>query len=93
MSRVGKAPVDIPSGVEVTLGDAEIRVKGPKGTLARPLHPAVEVVREENQLSVRPRDGVDGARAMYGTMRGSCGWRGIQRTGASGGNVPGGEIR
>ena len=37
MSRVGKAPVEIPSGVEVTLGDAEVRVKGPKGTLAQPL--------------------------------------------------------
>jgi large subunit ribosomal protein L6 len=69
MSRVGKAPVEIPSGVEVTLGDAEVRVKGPKGTLAQPLHPAVEVVREENQLNVSPREGVAGAKAMYGTMR------------------------
>jgi large subunit ribosomal protein L6 len=69
MSRVGKAPVEIPSGVEVTLGSTEIQVKGPKGALAHPLHPAVEVVREENQLSVRPRDGVAGAKAMYGTMR------------------------
>jgi large subunit ribosomal protein L6 len=33
------------------------------------MHPAVEVVREENQLSVRPRDEVAGAKAMYGTMR------------------------
>ena len=69
MSRVGKAPVEVPSGVEVTLGDTQIQVKGPKGVLAHPMHPAVEVVREENQLSVRPRDEVAGAKAMYGTMR------------------------
>jgi large subunit ribosomal protein L6 len=69
MSRVGKAPVEIPSGVEVTLSDAEIRVKGPKGTLQQPLHQAVEVVHEDNQLSVRPVAGQPAAKAMYGTMR------------------------
>ncbi|RLA36352.1 MAG: 50S ribosomal protein L6, partial [Gammaproteobacteria bacterium] len=69
MSRVGKAPVDIPSGVEVTLSDVDIRVKGPKGTLQQSLHGAVEVVREENQLSVRPVAGHPAAKAMYGTMR------------------------
>jgi len=69
MSRVGKAPVDIPSGVEVTLSDGEIRVKGPKGTLQQSLHGAVEVVREESQLSVRPVAGQPAAKAMYGTMR------------------------
>jgi large subunit ribosomal protein L6 len=69
MSRVGKAPVAIPSGVEVTLTDTEVRVKGPKGTLQQALHGAVEIVQEGSELSVRPREGVAGARAMYGTMR------------------------
>ena len=69
MSRVGKAPVEIPSGVEVTLGDSEVSIKGPKGKLSRPTHPAVEITHEDNQLSVSPRAGRDDARAMYGTMR------------------------
>jgi large subunit ribosomal protein L6 len=69
MSRVGKVPVEIPSGVEVTLSDGEIRVKGPMGTLHQPQHEAVEVVREGNQLCVRPVAGRPAAKVMYGTMR------------------------
>ena len=45
MSRVANSPVELPSGVEVTLADSEISVKGSKGTLAMAINPQVEVVR------------------------------------------------
>ncbi|AUL99139.1 50S ribosomal protein L6 [Zoogloeaceae bacteirum Par-f-2] len=69
MSRVAKNPVAIPAGVEVTIGGAEISVKGPLGTISRPLHPAVAVAREGNTVVCKAVDGADNARAMSGTMR------------------------
>ena len=48
MSRVAKAPVTIPAGVEVTLNGQEIAVKGKNGTLKRILNAAVIVTKEEN---------------------------------------------
>ncbi len=43
MSRVANNPVSIPSGVEVTLSDQAIKVKGPKGELSQDTHPFVEI--------------------------------------------------
>ena len=43
MSRVGKMPIAIPKGVDVTTGDNSISVKGSLGTLARPMNPLVSV--------------------------------------------------
>ena len=54
MSRVAKAPVDIASGVEVSIAGQEITVKGKNGTLSRTFNDAVEVVQEENQLKTTP---------------------------------------
>ena len=45
MSRVANNPVALPKGVEVTLGDSDISVKGAKGTLAMAINPQVEVVK------------------------------------------------
>jgi large subunit ribosomal protein L6 len=57
MSRIGRLPITVPAGVEVTLDGREITVKGPKGTLARRLHPDMRVVREADTLVVeRPSD-------------------------------------
>ena len=57
MSRIGRLPITVPSGVEVTLDGRDITVKGPKGTLARQLHPDMRVVREADTLLVeRPTD-------------------------------------
>ena len=52
MSRVAKAPVAIPAGVEVKLNGQEITVKGAKGELTRVLNDAVVVAQENNLLSV-----------------------------------------
>ncbi|WP_028110671.1 50S ribosomal protein L6 [Ferrimonas futtsuensis] len=69
MSRVAKAPVTIPAGVEVTLNGQEIVVKGGKGTLTRVLNDAVEIVKEENEVKFAPREGFAKANAQAGTAR------------------------
>ena len=69
MSRVGKAPVTIPSGVEVTLGDAEITVKGPKGSLTQSLPGDITVSHDGDTVVVaRPDDGRQN-RALHGLTR------------------------
>ncbi len=58
MSRIGRLPIAVPAGVEVTLDGRDITVTGPRGTLARQLHPDMKVVREDGRLLVeRPTEG------------------------------------
>ncbi len=69
MSRIGKLPVIIPDGVQVTLDNNIITVKGPKGELTRQLHEEIEVVVEGNTLLVnRPSDS-NQHRALHGLTR------------------------
>lgn len=69
MSRIAKYPVDLPKGVEVHLGDAEISIKGPLGSLSQFLLPAVKIQREGDQIICRADEGAPDADAMSGTMR------------------------
>src|SRR5262245_31204503 len=69
MSRVGKMPITVPQGVDVSLGAEQISVKGSLGTLARPLHRLVAVKKDGTQLSFAPVDESTEANAMSGTMR------------------------
>ncbi|WIM05336.1 MAG: 50S ribosomal protein L6 [Candidatus Nitricoxidivorans perseverans] len=69
MSRIAKYPVDLPKGVEVTLSDAEISIKGPLGTLKRSMLPAVLVEKDGDRLFCRATEGASNAGAMSGTMR------------------------
>lgn len=69
MSRVAKAPIEIPAGVEVALNGQEITIKGSKGTLNRTLNAAVEISQEDNLLKFAPRDNVANANAQAGTAR------------------------
>ncbi|MFA3791964.1 50S ribosomal protein L6 [Aliiglaciecola sp. SL4] len=69
MSRIAKAPVDIKSGVEVTIAGQDVTVKGKNGTLNRVFNDAVEVVQEENQLKALPREGFANNWAQAGTAR------------------------
>ena len=69
MSRVAKAPVEIVSGVEVSIAGQEITVKGKNGTLNRTFNDAVEVKQEENQLVTAPREGFADGWAQAGTAR------------------------
>lgn len=69
MSRIGRKPITVPGGVNVTLDNAVITVKGPKGTLSRELHKDMKVIVEENLISVeRPSDNKL-HRALHGTTR------------------------
>ena len=57
MSRIGKAPVTVPSGVDVSISDRTITVKGPKGTLSREIPGEIEVSVEDGVLTcTRPND-------------------------------------
>jgi len=69
MSRVAKAPVVIPAGVEVKLNGQEVTVKGPKGELVRTFNQAVVFSQEENTITFGPREGVANAWAQAGTAR------------------------
>ena len=68
MSRIGKNPVVLPAGVEVTVGE-QIVVKGPLGSLKAAAHPAVNVVVEGQNVVVSKVVGAANAAAMWGTMR------------------------
>ncbi|MBT1446599.1 50S ribosomal protein L6 [Shewanella sp. JM162201] len=69
MSRVAKAPVSIPAGVEVTLNGQEVTVKGGKGTLTRVINAAVQVAVENGVIKFAPVEGVVNAWAQAGTAR------------------------
>ena len=69
MSRIGKKPIPVPSGVECKLDGLVLKVKGPKGQLQRDLHPNMKVAVENGQITVtRPTDGrID--RSLHGLTR------------------------
>jgi large subunit ribosomal protein L6 len=69
MSRIGRKPVPVPKGVEVTLAGATATVKGPRGTLTRTFHPNMRIALENGVLRVdRPSDGRQD-RALHGLTR------------------------
>ena len=69
MSRIANAPVTLPSGVEATLSDTSIALKGSKGSLNLVLHHLVEVQRNDELLKVSAKDNSREAGAMAGTFR------------------------
>ena len=69
MSRIGKVPVTVPGGVDVTIDGASVTVKGPKGTLSRSLPGEITVRKDEGVLLVeRPNDERQN-RALHGLSR------------------------
>jgi large subunit ribosomal protein L6 len=69
MSRIGRKPIPVPAGVDVTLDGSNIRVKGPKGELARTLNDKVVVRREADEILVeRPSDSPE-HRSLHGLTR------------------------
>ena len=69
MSRIGKMPIPIPSGVEVSVSGQHVSVKGPKGTLERDFHERVSISVEEGQAIVNRGDDSREARALHGLSR------------------------
>jgi len=70
MSRIGRAPITVPAGVTITLGEENlVTVKGPKGELSRHIHPDIKVDVEDGVITVtRPSDDKD-HRALHGLSR------------------------
>jgi large subunit ribosomal protein L6 len=67
MSRIANQPVEIASGVTVTLDGQKLTLKGSKGEMSLNVHPTVSIVQEENKLVFKPATPADVA--MAGTMR------------------------
>jgi len=69
MSRIAKQPVEVPSGVELSINGLELSAKGPKGSLSVTLHDSVEVKNEDNLLTFSPKDDKKSSMAVTGTIR------------------------
>jgi large subunit ribosomal protein L6 len=69
MSRIGRKPITVPSGVEIQISPGNVTVKGPKGTLSERINPDMTVTLEDGTLTVaRPTDRGD-HRALHGLTR------------------------
>jgi large subunit ribosomal protein L6 len=69
MSRIGKRPVAVPSGITANVEGQTVKIKGPKGALQVVLHDDVAVKLEGGQIKVDPRYDTKRARAQWGTSR------------------------
>ncbi|MBR4232225.1 MAG: 50S ribosomal protein L6 [Oscillospiraceae bacterium] len=70
MSRIGRAPITIPAGVDVTMAEGNvITVKGPKGTLERKLNPQISVEIENGVINVKRPDDEKQSRSLHGLNR------------------------
>ncbi len=69
MSRVGKIPVPVPGGVQVTVKENVISVKGAKGELSQPFQPEVSFDVQDGQVVVNRRDDSKRSRSMHGLYR------------------------
>ena len=69
MSRIGKKPVSVPSGVTANVEGQTVKVKGPKGALQLVLHDDVSVSMEKAAINVQPRSETKRARSQWGTAR------------------------
>lgn len=70
MSRIGKLPIELPEGVNVTMAaDNVVTVEGPKGTLKRQFHSLIQLTMENRVITVSPKEQSNKARALYGTTR------------------------
>ncbi len=69
MSRIAKAPVVLPKGVEAQIANGVVSIKGAKSTLKLQLNNVVQVVNEDNQLKVSPKNNSKQADALAGTSR------------------------
>lgn len=69
MSRVGKKPVPLPSGVTATVKDREIKVKGPKGEMSLRVVEGIDVAVDKTGVTLTPKELTDDLRAKWGLQR------------------------
>jgi len=73
MSRIGKAPIEVPANVQVSIQEVDqgtqVIVTGPKGTLTRIFRPEIAIVQEANQIKLSPKNEGRMARSLHGLSR------------------------
>ena len=69
MSRIGRSPVNVPGGVQVSIDGPTVRVKGPKGELTRTFRPEITVRQDAGQLIVERPSDAPSMRALHGLTR------------------------
>lgn len=69
MSRIGRMPVVVPSGVQVNVQGSQVHVKGPKGELQRTFSPVIGIALENGQLMITRQSDAPAERALHGTTR------------------------
>ncbi|HEV2362511.1 MAG TPA: 50S ribosomal protein L6 [Acidimicrobiales bacterium] len=69
MSRIGRSPIAVPAGVEVTIDDRRVAVRGPQGTLERSLPGEITARREGDEILVERPDDARQSRALHGLSR------------------------
>lgn len=69
MSRIGKRPIAIPAGVNVSINGSDVHVKGPKGELRDTFRPEMRIIQEENELRVERSSDSKTDRALHGLTR------------------------
>jgi large subunit ribosomal protein L6 len=69
MSRIGKKPIEIPAGVEVSVENNLVSVKGPKGELKTDIHPEIKVEKNEKEITVSPEKETKKSKALWGLSR------------------------
>ncbi len=69
MSRIGQAPITVPSGVDVTIASGVVRVKGPKGELERPVPDGIAIEQSDGELRVTRSSESNDVRALHGLVR------------------------
>jgi large subunit ribosomal protein L6 len=69
VSRIGKLPITIPTGVDVALDGSKVTVKGPKGTMQREFSSQITIKKEENKIVITRSSEEKNIRALHGTTR------------------------
>jgi large subunit ribosomal protein L6 len=69
MSRIGRTPIPLPAGVDLTVDGARVSVKGPKGQLSREIHPDMQLVREDGTLEVQRPSESRQHKSLHGLTR------------------------
>lgn len=69
MSRIGRLPIPVPAGVNVTMAERGITVKGPRGEMSQALPPLIRVVRQDGTMQVERDSDEPNARALHGLIR------------------------
>ena len=69
MSRIGRLPVAVPSGVQVNVQGLDVHVKGPKGEMKRTFSPLINIKMEDGQVVIERKSDAAAERALHGTTR------------------------